>query len=181
LIFTDVDDSCATPFQQKLDLLSPQAMHQHYGASGIPDSPVQPQELGRYEMLDLRQATQNGAGHLKHQQPSRSQNPYELVDVFLRVYRINMLQRNIGVDEVESIVAKQCKGGTVIQVILAPVTVTIVLRSQIDHRRCDVDAMDFLEVSGQRLAESPDAASKVKGLFLGKWQAQGNQYIPSTA
>src|SRR5579864_357760 len=73
-----------------------------------------------------------------------------------------MLQGNARINQVEAGVREHVESGAIIDVIHAPATVFVVMVCKLNHRGCDVDPVDLLEMGAQSLSEPSHTAAEVQ-------------------
>ncbi len=104
----------------------------------------------------------SAAGHLKHREPSRAENPEELLDVLGGEIGWDVLEGDGAIDEVEGIVVEHVEVGDGVDQVLYALAVPVVLIGPLNHGLGDVHTDHLLEVLRQRLAQPSHPAAKVK-------------------
>ena len=120
------------------------------------------------------------ARELEHRDTARRQYARELAHVLRAELRSDVLQDDVGVDEVERVVVEEGKVVAVVDVVPAAVAELIQLTGPLDHRRGDVDAVALGERARERLREPADTAAEVEraaGFHLDAELAHPREYL----
>src|SRR6266568_2906166 len=132
----------------------------------IAELAIEAHRKARHEPLDPGARTSATPWKLEHQQASWAKHSQEFAQIAPRVGRLNMLQRDVRVDEVERRVSKEPQVNGAVLVIVAALRTTVELIGELDHRRRDVDTVNLVEVARQSLRQTARTTAEVERTFM---------------
>jgi hypothetical protein len=100
--------------------------------------------------------------YLEHHDATAREHAGELLHVASTELRCDVLQHDVGIDEVEDSVVEQREIVTFVDVVVAAVAETIELAGALDHRRRDVDPVALREAAREGLGQTPDATTEIE-------------------
>ena len=117
---------------------------------------------------------------MKNHMGAKTSDAEEFTNVPLRQGRSHVLQRDIGVDKVYGRISQYCEVGRDIVHVFTSPWKPVELSSRVNHGRRDINSNDSVEMDGEGLTQSADAASEIKRLFSRRQRMNGFDVVHSS-
>src|SRR5215467_2903317 len=117
---------------------------------------------GRDQPHHTRSGASTPAGQLEYNDALWPENAQKLAHVPLREFPRHVLQRDVGVNEIEARVDERPQVSGDIEVVMTVVAMFVQALGKLNHGRRDVDTIDFAKVRRKRLGQSAWSTTKVE-------------------
>jgi len=175
-----VDELAALCFQELLNLRSGYAVHVHHRLIAITPFLVgSPHGGGLQRLGQTPECAFRRVGDLEDEYAAGCKQTEEFLDVGLGETRRHVLKRDVGIDKIDGLILEHSQIVGRIEMIQAALSELVILLRQFDHGRADVDAMNYLETSGQGLAQASNAAPEIQCRAESEFKAQMVSVCPN--